>query len=299
MIEEKYLERLLVKPGKKIRLTDFYTGWAQSDALREAGKDAVKERAAGILEENRAALAEAQELLWADKRYSILVILQGMDTSGKDGTIKHVLSGVNPQGCRVMSFGVPTNDELQHTFLWRFWKAMPGRGEIGIFNRSYYEDVLVPKVHPIILERQQLPPGYGSDTFWQARYEDIRAFERHHLANSTIILKFFLNISKKEQKERLLSRLKTERKQWKFSLSDLTERQYWDMYQEAYEEAIFQTSTDDAPWYVIPADYKWVARTLVADIIVRAISRLDLRYPEISAEQMKEIEKARIHLESE
>lgn len=299
MIEEKYLERLLVKPGKKLRLTDFYTGWAQSNALREAGKEAVKEQAAEILEENRAALAEAQELLWADKQYSILVILQGMDTSGKDGTIKHVLSGVNPQGCRVMSFGVPTNHELQHTFLWRFWKAMPKRGEIGIFNRSYYEDVLVPKVHPVILEEQQLPPGYGSDAFWKARYEDIRAFERHHHANGTIILKFFLNISKEEQKERLLSRLKTEKKQWKFSLSDLTERQYWSHYQAAYEEAIFQTSTDDAPWYVIPADYKWVARTLVADIIVRAISRLDLRYPEISAEEMKEIEKARIHLESE
>ena len=299
MIEEKYLERLLVKPGKKLRLTDFYTGWAQSNALREAGKEAVKEQAAEILEENRAALAEAQELLWADKQYSILVILQGMDTSGKDGTIKHVLSGVNPQGCRVMSFGVPTNHELQHTFLWRFWKAIPKRGEIGIFNRSYYEDVLVPKVHPVILEEQQLPPGYGSDAFWKARYEDIRAFERHHHANGTIILKFFLNISKEEQKERLLSRLKTEKKQWKFSLSDLTERQYWSHYQAAYEEAIFQTSTDDAPWYVIPADYKWVARTLVADIIVRAISRLDLRYPEISAEEMKEIEKARIHLESE
>ncbi len=299
MIEEKYLERLLVKPGKKLKLTDFYTGWAQSNALREAGKEAVKEQAAEILEESRAALAEAQELLWADKQYSILVILQGMDTSGKDGTIKHVLSGVNPQGCRVMSFGVPTNDELHHTFLWRFWKTMPRRGEIGIFNRSYYEDVLVPKVHPVILEEQQLPPGYGSDAFWEARYEDIRAFERHHHANGTIILKFFLNISKEEQKERLLSRLKTEKKQWKFSLSDLTERQYWSHYQAAYEEAIFQTSTDDAPWYVIPADYKWVARTLVADIIVRAISRLDLRYPEISAEEMKEIEKARIHLESE
>jgi len=299
MINEKYMERLLVKPGKKISLTDFNTGWAQSDALRDAGKNAVKQRAAEILEENRAALAEAQELLWADKRYSILVILQGMDTAGKDGTIKHVMSGVNPQGCQVMSFSVPTKYELDHTFLWRFWKHMPRRGEIGIFNRSYYEDVLVPKVHPVILERQQLPPGYGSDAFWEARYEDIRAFERHHHANGTIILKFFLNISKEEQKERLLSRLKTEKKQWKFSLSDLSERQYWSHYQAAYEEAMFQTSCDDAPWYVIPADYKWVARTLVADIIVRAISRLDLRYPETSVEQMKEIEKARIQLESE
>ncbi len=299
MINEKYMERLLVKPGKKISLTDFNTGWAQSDALREAGKNAVKQRAAEILEENRAALAEAQEILWADKRYSILVILQGMDTAGKDGTIKHVMSGVNPQGCQVMSFSVPTKYELDHTFLWRFWKHMPRRGEIGIFNRSYYEDVLVPKVHPVILEGQQLPPGYGSDAFWEARYEDIRAFERHHRANGTIILKFFLNISKEEQKERLLSRLKTEKKQWKFSLSDLSERQYWSHYQAAYEEAMFQTSCDDAPWYVIPADYKWVARTLVADIIVRTISRLDLRYPETSAEQMKEIEKARIQLESE
>ena len=299
MIKEKYMERLLVKPGKKLSLTDFYTGWAQSDALKEAGKNAVKQRAAEILEENRVALNEAQELLWADKRYSILVILQGMDTAGKDGTIKHVMSGVNPQGCQVMSFGVPMKYELDHTFLWRFWKAMPRRGEIGIFNRSYYEDVLVPKVHPVILEGQQLPPGYGSDAFWEARYEDIRAFERHHRANGTIILKFFLNISKEEQKERLLSRLKTEKKHWKFSLSDLTERQYWDQYQAAYEEALFQTSTDDAPWYVIPSDYKWVARTLVADIIVRAISRLDLSYPETTEEKKRELEIALIQLESE
>lgn len=299
MIKEKYIEKLLVKPGKNVSLTDFYTGWAQSDSLKEEGKNAVKQRAAELLEENRAALAEAQELLWADKRYSILVILQGMDTAGKDGTIKHVMSGVNPQGCRVMSFGVPTRYELEHTFLWRFWKAMPRRGEIGIFNRSYYEDVLVPKVHPAILEGQQLPPGYGGDSFWKARYEDIRAFEEHHTANGTIILKFFLNISKGEQKDRLVSRLKTDKKKWKFSLSDLTERQYWDSYQAAYESALYETSTADAPWYVIPADYKWVARTLVADIIVRAISRLDLRYPGVSEEQARALEAALVQLEHE
>jgi len=299
MLKEKYLQKMRVQPGMKLTLADFYTGWDQNKSLREEGKDAVKQRAATIFEDNRAALAEAQELLWADKRYSILVILQGMDTAGKDGTIKHVMSGVNPQGCQVTSFGVPTKDDLDHPFLWRFRKARPRRGEIGIFNRSYYEDVLVPKVHPSILESQQLPPGYGSDAFWETRYEDIRAFERHHHENGTIILKFFLNISKTEQKERLLSRLKIERKQWKFSLSDLTERQYWSHYQAAYEDAMFQTSTEYAPWYIIPADYKWVARTLVADIIVSTISSLDLRYPMVSEERVKELEAALIQLQNE
>ncbi len=299
MIKEKYIKKITVKPEKKLRLSDFYTGWAQTEELKDEGKNAVKNRAAEILEESREELDAAQEILWADNRYSILIILQGMDTSGKDGIIKHVMSGVNPQGCRVTSFGVPTKDDLDHTFLWRFWKAMPGKGMIGIFNRSYYEDVLVPKVHPDILDNHRLPPGYASPAFWETRYEDIRAFERHHIANGTIILKFFLHISEKEQKKRLLARLKNEEKHWKFSLSDLSERRYWDLYKAAYEEAFYQTSTADAPWYIIPADYKWVARTLVADLIVGAINRLDLRYPKTTAERMKELENAQKELESE
>ncbi|MDO9539631.1 MAG: polyphosphate kinase 2 family protein [Methanocalculus sp.] len=290
---------MIVKPGMKVKISDFYTGWAHNDELKEAGKDVVKQRAGEILEENRTALTTAQELLWADNRYSILIILQGMDTAGKDGTIRHVMSGVNPQGCRVTSFGVPNRQELDHTFLWRFWRATPGRGEIGIFNRSYYEDVLVPKVHPIIMEDQQLPPGSGSNAFWEARYKDIRAFEEHLVANGTIVLKFFLNISKEEQKKRLISRLKTEEKHWKFSLSDLTDRQFWDHYQRAYEEVFYQTSTDSSPWYIIPADYKWVARTLVADLIVRGIKKLDLRYPETTDERKKELEIALYELQKE
>lgn len=299
MIKDKYIEKLLVKPGKSVKIKDFYTGWAQDDVLKERGKNNVKARALEILEENRTALASAQELLWADNRYSILIILQGMDTAGKDGTIKHVMSGVNPQGCRVTSFGVPTRYELDHSFLWRFWKAMPRRGEIGIFNRSYYEDVLVPRVHPGIIRDQRLPVVEPDEEFWNTRYEDIRAFERHLIANGTIILKFFLNISKDEQKERLLSRLKSEEKNWKFSLSDLSERKRWDDYHKAYEEAFFQTSTKDAPWYIIPADYKWVARTLVADLIVKGITQLDLRYPTTTDEMKQELKKARDSLENE
>lgn len=299
MIKESFIEKLLVKPGKLVSLTDFNTGWAQTEELKGEGKNAVKSRAADILEENKEALTSAQELLWADNRYAILVILQGMDTSGKDGTIKHVMSGVNPQGCRVTSFGVPTQYELDHSFLWRFWKALPRRGEIGIFNRSYYEDVLVPKVHPAILDGQRLPPGYGTEAFWDARYRDIVAFEQHLIENGTIILKVFFNISKKEQKNRLISRLKTEKKHWKFSLSDLTERQYWEVYQASYEKALYRTSTNEAPWYIIPADYKWVARTVVADLLVRTINRLDLRYPETTKERMRELEEALINLENE
>ena len=299
MIKDKYIEKLLVKPDKSVKMKDFYPGWAQDDTLKERGKNNVKSRALEILEENQLALSVSQERLWADSRYSVLIILQGMDTAGKDGTIKHVMSGVNPQGCRVTSFGVPTKYELDHSFLWRFWKAMPRRGEIGIFNRSYYEDVLVPKVHPAILKDQRLPVAEPDNTFWNTRYEDIRAFERHLIANGTIILKFFLNISKDEQKERLLSRLKNEDKHWKFSLSDLSERKCWDDYQTAYEEAFFQTSTNEAPWYIIPADYKWVARTLVADLVVRRICALDLRYPTTTDEMVQELKKARESLENE
>lgn len=297
MIKNKYIQDIKVEPGKRINLKDFSTDWAQEKDLRDTGKDAVKERALKILEENRAALASAQELLWANNVFSILIILQGMDTAGKDGTIKHVLSGVNPQGCKVHSFKVPTEEELDHTFLWRFWRALPNRGEIGIFNRSYYEDVLVVKVHPELLKN--LPPGDRGKKFWNARYDDINNFEQHLVRNGTIILKFFLHISRDEQKKRLLDRLKDEDKYWKFSLTDIAERRFWDSYQQAYEEALTATSTDIAPWYVIPADHKWVARTLIADIVTTSIRSLNLTYPQIPEEILQKYRDAGRQLEDE
>ncbi len=299
MIKKKYIRRLMVSPGSKVSLKQYDTGWAQDDELKRVGKDAIKERAAELLEANRASLAESQELLWASNLYSILIVLQGMDTSGKDGTIKHVMAGVNPQGCRVTSFKVPTSEETDHNFLWRYTRALPARGEIGIFNRSYYEDVLVVKVHPELLDNQQLPPGKRGDKFWNARYDDINAFERHLVQNGTFIMKFFLHISREEQKKRLLDRLEDKEKYWKFALSDLAERQFWDDYQAAYEMMLSKTSTDTAPWYIIPADYKWIARSLIADIISTKIRSLDLMYPEVAEETLKQLEIAREKLASE
>lgn len=297
MIHNKYIQRIRVEPGKRVSLKDFSTDWAQEKDLRDTEKDAIKERALKILDENRAALASAQELLWASNVYSILIILQGMDTAGKDGTIKHVLSGVNPQGCKVHSFKVPTEEELDHTFLWRFWRSLPNRGEIGIFNRSYYEDVLVVKVHPERLAN--LPPGKIGKKFWNARYDDINNFEHHLVRNGTVILKFFLHISRDEQKKRLLDRLEDEEKYWKFSLTDIAERRFWDSYQQANEEALTATSTDTAPWYVIPADHKWVARTLIADIVTTQIQSLDLKYPLVTEETLQKYRDAGRHLEEE
>ncbi len=297
LIKEKYLKKARVIPGKTVRLDDFPCGWTHEKDLEESEKEAVRERALQILEKNRAALASAQELLWASNTYAVMIVLQGMDTAGKDGTIKHVLSGVNPQGCRVHSFKVPTDEELDHTFLWRYWKALPNRGEISIFNRSYYEDVLVVKVHPDLLVN--LPPGKRGKKFWNARYDDINNFERHLVQNGTIILKFFLHISRDEQKKRLLDRLREEDKYWKFSLNDLAERRSWDDYQHAYEDALARTSTDLAPWHVIPADHKWVARTLIADIIATKIESLDLSYPKVSEKNLELFKEARRQLENE
>jgi PPK2 family polyphosphate:nucleotide phosphotransferase len=299
MIKEKIIRKLRVIPGKRIRLKSFDTGWEKNEELKAYDKGPVKARAAEILESGRANLASSQELLWADNTRSVLIVLQGMDTAGKDGTIRHVMSGMNPQGCRVSSFKVPTTDETEHNFLWRYNRDLPRRGEIGVFNRSYYEDVLVVKVHPELLNHQQLPPGKRGEKFWNARYDDINAFERHLERNGTVILKFFLHISKEEQKRRIMGRLETEEKYWKFSLSDLAERAYWDEYQKVYETMFAKTSTDEAPWYIIPADYKWVARALVADIISTRIQSLGLKYPVLSADQMKAVESAREQLTNE
>jgi len=299
MIHKALIERLRVEPGKKVRLEDYHTGWDQTRELRQLGKELVRERAAEILEQNRRDLAEAQELLYADDRYALLIVFQAMDAAGKDGTIKHVMSGVNPQGCQVFSFKKPSAEELDHTFLWRYMKRLPERGRIGIFNRSYFEDVLVVKVHPELLESQKLPPGKRGKAFWKARYQDINAFERHLVRNGTVVLKFFLHVSKEEQRQRFLERLTRPDKHWKFSQADLHERGFWDDYIEAYQDAISATSSKWAPWYIIPADNKWATRAIVADIIVSALKGLDLRYPELSGEALKALEEARRQLEKE
>jgi PPK2 family polyphosphate:nucleotide phosphotransferase len=298
MIRKDIIDRFRVPAGQKLRLKDHNPGWKQTDELKDLGKDALKERAKEVLEQNLEDLTEAQNLLYADDRYAVLIVLQAMDAAGKDGTIKHVMSGVNPQGCQVYSFKKPSAEELDHNFLWRYMKCLPERGRIGIFNRSYYEDVLVVKVHPELLGRQ-LPRERIGKKFWEERYEDINAFERHLVRNGTVILKFFLNVSKDEQRSRFLERLQRPEKNWKFSASDLAERGYWDDYMTAYEDALSATSTELAPWYVIPADYKWVTRAVVADIITTTIRELDLKYPDVTAEQRMRLTEARSKLEAE
>ena len=299
MIQQDILDLFRLQPGKKVRLKDHDTGWAQTKELKELGKDAVKERSKEILDKNLEDLAKAQELLYADDRYALLIVLQAMDAAGKDGTIKHVMSGVNPQGCQVFSFKKPSAEELNHNFLWRYMKCVPERGRIGIFNRSYYEDVLVVKVHPELLDQQKLPPGKRGKSFWEARYEDINAFERHLVRNGIVVLKFFLNVSKEEQKQRFLERLERPEKNWKFSTSDLSERAFWADYMNAYEDALTATTTEEAPWYVVPADNKWVTRAVVADVITTAIRSLDLKFPEVTEEQRKLLAQARSQLEDE
>jgi PPK2 family polyphosphate:nucleotide phosphotransferase len=299
MIRDDIIDLFRVPAGKKVRLTDYNPGWKQTDEMDELGKAALKERAQQILDQNLKDLCEAQELLYADGRYAVLIVLQALDAAGKDGTIKHVMSGINPQGCQVYSFKKPSAEELEHTFLWRCICRLPERGKIGIFNRSYYEEVLVVKVHPESLEAQRLPPGKRGKSFWKDRYEDINTFERHLVRNGTVILKFFLNVSKEEQKDRFLERLNRPEKHWKFSPADLAERAYWDKYQEAYEDALSATSTEWAPWYVVPADHKWVTRAVVADLITTALRSLDLRYPEITPEQQKLLAEARRRLSGE
>jgi len=295
----KAIDTFRVAPGKPIKLKDHDTELDGMDRLGRIDKDAVKEQANELLEESVKELSEAQGLLWANDRHSLLVILQGMDAAGKDSIIKHVMSGLNPQGCQVTSFKVPSVEELDHDFLWRYSKALPERGRVGIFNRSYYEEVLVVRVHPELVERQRLPKGKRDDEFWQARYEDINAFEKHLWRNGTLIVKFFLNVSKAEQKKRLLERTDDPRKRWKFSAADLAERKCWDGYMKAFEETINSTSTEYAPWFIIPADHKWIARSVVASILASAIGTLKLEYPKLSDEKNRELEEARKRLMAE
>lgn len=299
MIKKKLIDALRVAPGKRVRLNDYDTGWAQTGEMKKLGKEAVKGKAAEILESNRTELASAQELLWASDTYSVLVILQAMDAAGKDGIIKHVMAGLNPQACQVQSFKKPSSEDTDHNFLWRYMRRLPERGCIGIFNRSYYEDVLVVKVHPELLEGQQLPPGKRGESFWQKRYEDINAFEHHLVRNGTQVVKFFLHISKEEQKKRFLERLDNPDKHWKFSSADLAERAHWDDYAKAFEEALSATSTKWAPWYVIPADQKWASRSLVSDILVSTVKGLELEFPAVSEAKRQLLAEAKKQLEEE
>jgi len=264
---------------------------------RDTGKIDSKEDATRMLQAGVERLAALQEKLYAQDRWSLLLVFQAMDAAGKDGTIKHVMSGVNPQGCQVFSFKAPSNEELDHDFLWRCSRNLPERGRIGIFNRSYYEEVLVVRVHPEILANQKLPARLVTKNLWKERYEDINAFEQHLARNGTVIRKFFLNLSHEEQRDRFLDRLREPDKHWKFSKADVQERERWDDYMRAYEDAIRATSTPQAPWYVVPADRKWFTRLAVAAAIVDTLEELDLRFPATSPAKRRELAQARAVLE--
>jgi len=295
MIPQNIIEQFLVKPGSNVNLKEYPTECSAADVAKNLAEDELAERAKEILEKNRVELDAAQELLYANDTRSVLLIFQAMDAAGKDGTIRHVMAGVNPQGCQVFSFKQPSAEELDHNFLWRCMKSLPERGRIGIFNRSYYEDVLVVKVHPEWINEAQF--GKPDKKFWEKRYEDINNFEKHLARNGTVVIKFFLHLSKNEQKKRFLARLNDPKKQWKFSETDLPDRELWKDYQKAYEDALSATSTKKAPWYIIPADSKPFARAVVAEIIVAAINDLKLEYPKISPEKMAKLVAARNILE--
>lgn len=297
MIDPKILAQFKVTPGSKVDLGDYLTDWTETEEAKELGKKTIKKRARHILEESKVRLEQAQELLYASNTMSVLIILQAIDAAGKDGTIRHVMSGVNPQGCQVFSFKKPSAEELDHNFLWRYTRCLPERGRIGIFNRSYYEDVLVVRVHP-----EWLGPGCPEKPgkkFWHQRYEDINNLEKHLVRNGTLILKFFLHLSKEEQCERFLERVTRPDKHWKFSPYDMAERARWDDYRHAFEAALSATSTPHAPWHVIPADRKYVSRAAIADIITTSIQNLGLEYPRVDDDRMKEIEAARKELEKQ
>jgi PPK2 family polyphosphate:nucleotide phosphotransferase len=295
----KMLARTLVPVGKKVDLKDYPTSWKDLDDLKINGSKLSKANSTKMLEESRETLEKDQGLLWAESSYCLLIILQGMDAAGKDSIIEHVMSGVNPQGCEVTNFKTPSQTELDHDFMWRCYCALPERGRIGIFNRSYYEEVLVVKVHPELLDKQKLPKRDDPKKFWKERYESINDIERHLVRNGTIILKFFLNESKQEQKERFLARLDEPDKQWKFNPADIVERDLWNNYMQAYEEMLSATSTEISPWHVIPADQKWLSRILVSNIITKKIESLDLHYPKPSEEIEKALEAAMSKLKEE
>ncbi|MBS0192612.1 MAG: polyphosphate kinase 2 family protein [Phycisphaerales bacterium] len=279
---QKLISPYRVTKGKKFRLKDIDPS--------DTGPLKSKEEAKEMLERGIGWLAEEQEKLYASDSWSLLLVFQAMDAAGKDGTIKHVMSGVNPQGCEVHSFKAPSSDDLDHDYMWRCARRMPERGRIGIFNRSYYEEVLVVRVHPEYLMKQRLPQQKLGKDLWDERFEDIRNFEKYHTRQGTVIRKFFLHVSRNEQRRRFLERLQQKDKHWKFSASDIAERAHWDKYMEAYEDMICNTATEDAPWFVVPADNKWFTRVVVAAAIVDAVHSLKLEFPKVDKRKMKELE---------
>jgi len=289
---DRLIDMLIVPPGKKIKLRKDYDPG-------ETGGLVQKKEAQKLLAEGVQLLAEYQNKLYAQNTYSLLIIFQAMDAAGKDSTIKHVMSGLNPQSTQVYSFKAPSVEELDHTYLWRNFKALPERGNIGIFNRSYYEEVLVARVHPEILERQQLPPELKDKKIWQRRFREVNNFEKYLVDNGMVILKFFLNVSKDEQKKRFLERIDLPEKNWKFSMADAQERRHWDGYQAAYEDMLNNTSTRHAPWYVVPADHKWFTRIAVAGLIYQTLKGLKLAYPAMDENHRQELLKARKVLKNE
>jgi PPK2 family polyphosphate:nucleotide phosphotransferase len=299
MLKKDIADAILAPTNGEFRLEDHDPSWEGTEELQFLAGQRLKKRAKTYLKERRKQLIKAQEKLYADDRYSLLIIFQAMDAGGKDGTIKHVMSGVNPQGCQVFSFKQPSAEELDHNFLWRSWCKLPERGRIGIFNRSYFEEALVVRVHPELIDKQRLPVKTDGMAFWEERFEDINAFEKHMSRNGTLIVKFFLNLSKDEQRRRFIKRLTDPDKLWKFSMGDIEERAHWDDYRQAYQDLIARTSTPWAPWHVIPADKKWLMRALVIDVITDAISSLDIAFPKIPPERMKEFRRALKTLRSE
>jgi PPK2 family polyphosphate:nucleotide phosphotransferase len=278
-------EPYCITKGEKFRLKDFDPG--DTNGVKS------KNHAEKLIQRGSAMVSQMQEKLYAQDRWALLLIFQGMDAAGKDGVIKHVMSGVNPQGCDVHSFKAPSNEELDHDYLWRTHKVVPERGKIGIFNRSYYEEVLVVRVHPTLLRGEKLPEPLITKHIWEERYEDINAYERYLTRNGVVIRKFFLYISKEEQKKRFLERLEDSKKNWKFSMADIKERAFWKDYKEAYAEMIQKTATKHAPWYVVPSDNKWFTRLIVALAIVEALDKLDLAFPNVDKEKKRELQQIR------
>ena len=296
---ERIRGKLLVAPGTAAGLAKRDPAWTGGKEFEQLSAPKLKAVAKDTLKRGVQELSDAQELLWASDTYALLVVFQALDAAGKDSTIEHVMSGVNPQGVQVVSFRQPSSEELDHDFLWRINKALPERGRIGIFNRSHYEEVVALRVHPEWLEDQQLPPGPRGKKFWRGRFDDVNAFERHLDRSGTKIVKFFLHVSKQEQKRRFIARLDTPGKEWKFNANDVAERGHWDDYMQAFEEAITATSTSWAPWYVIPADNKSVMQAIVVSILVDTIGSLGLSWPEVSDEDRAENAEARRRLEAE
>ncbi len=286
------LGKILVPPGKRISLAKDY------DPAFTGGSDDKKDALRRVAD-NVDRLANLQAKLYAQDTYGLLVIFQAMDAAGKDGAIRHVMSGVNPQGCHVTSFKAPSAEELDHDYLWRAAKALPARGMIGIFNRSYYEEVLVVRVHPELLAKQHLPPEAAGKSLWKRRFAQINAFEKHLAQNGIVVVKFFLNLSREEQKTRFLARIDEPDKNWKFSVADFQERAFWDDYQEAFEDTLNHTSTKHAPWFVVPADNKWFARLAVSEVLCTVLGKLDLSYPKIDETRRRELQAIRAELERE